>query len=275
MEHLQQVLTALQGEARAQSFGLRRHLLGGRHGNRPLITRTWMVLCLSELGAFADGVVCGTEALQLAEAVDRPYEYGNVCYRVGSLHMRQGTLPQAILLLARGVALSQEADIPQFYRLNAVYLALAYALAGRATDALPLLGQIEGYPVVRGEAYLLVGEVEEAHRLAQRGLANARDRNMRGEETRALWLLGEIARHHDPPDVTSAATYYQQALALAEALGMRPLQAHCHHGLGTLYAKTGQQEQARAALSTAMAMYRSMGMTFWLPQAETTLAQLV
>ena len=56
---------------------------------------------------------------------------------------------------------------------------------------------------------------------------------------------------------------------------MRPLQAHCHHGLGTLYAKTGQQEQARAALSTAIKMYRTMEMTFWLPQAEATLAQVV
>ena len=49
----------------------------------------------------------------------------------------------------------------------------AHLLAGRATDALPLLGLIEGDPVVRGEAYLLAGEVEEADRLAQRGLANA------------------------------------------------------------------------------------------------------
>ena len=53
---------------------------------------------------------------------------------------------------------------------------------------------------------------------------------------------------------------------------MRPLQAHCHLGLGTLYARVGQREQARAELSTAMALYRSMDMTFWLPQAEATLA---
>ena len=33
---------------------------------------------------------------------------------------------------------------------------------------------------------------------------------------------------------------------------MRPLQAHCHRGLGILYAKTGQAEQARAALSAAI-----------------------
>jgi len=65
-----------------------------------------------------------------------------------------------------------------------------------------------------------------------------------------------------------------QALALAEALGMRPLQAHCHCGLGTLYAATGQREQARTALSTAIAMYQSMDMTFWLPQTEAALAQV-
>jgi len=53
-----------------------------------------------------------------------------------------------------------------------------------------------------------------------------------------------------------------------------PLQAHCHLGLGTLYATTGQREHARAALSTAIDLYRAMDMTFWLPQAEATLAQM-
>ena len=55
---------------------------------------------------------------------------------------------------------------------------------------------------------------------------------------------------------------------------MRPLQAHCHLGLGTLYATTGRREPARAALTAAMALYRAMDMTFWLPQAEATLAQV-
>ena len=55
---------------------------------------------------------------------------------------------------------------------------------------------------------------------------------------------------------------------------MRPLVAHCHLGLGTLYAKPGQREQARAELSTAIEMYRAMDMTFWLPQAEVALTQM-
>ena len=57
--------------------------------------------------------------------------------------------------------------------------------------------------------------------------------------------------------VEQAEAHYRQALALAEELGMRPLQAHCHRGLGTLYATTGQREQARTALSTAIEMYQA------------------
>jgi hypothetical protein len=55
---------------------------------------------------------------------------------------------------------------------------------------------------------------------------------------------------------------------------MRPLQAHCHLGLGTLYARTGQHEQAHAELSAAIELYRAMEMQFCLPQAEAALAQV-
>ena len=61
---------------------------------------------------------------------------------------------------------------------------------------------------------------------------------------------------------------------MPQPVGMRPLQAHCHRGLGTLYATTGQREQARAELSTAIAMYHAMDMTFWLPRAKTALVQV-
>ena len=71
-----------------------------------------------------------------------------------------------------------------------------------------------------------------------------------------------------------ARQQYRQALGLAEDLGMRPLQAHCHRGLGMLYTATGQQEQARTALTTAVEMYRDMAMTFWLPETEAALAQV-
>jgi tetratricopeptide (TPR) repeat protein len=125
-----------------------------------------------------------------------------------------------------------------------------------------------------GEAQMLAGHLEEAHTLAERALALAREYQEQGNEAYALRLLGEIAARRDPSEVELAEAHYRQALALAEDLGMRPLQAHCHRGLGTLYATIGQQEQARAELSAAIVLYRAMDMTFWLPQAEAALAQV-
>jgi tetratricopeptide (TPR) repeat protein len=121
--------------------------------------------------------------------------------------------------------------------------------------------------------YLLAGRLEEARQRAAQALDLARQYQQRGTQARALWLLGESTARQAAPEVEPAASHYRQALALAKELGMRPLQAHCHRGLGTLYAELGWREQARDALSTAIALYRAMDMTFWLPQAEAALAQ--
>jgi tetratricopeptide (TPR) repeat protein len=126
----------------------------------------------------------------------------------------------------------------------------------------------------QSETYLLAGHMEDALALAVRALALARDHKERGNEAYALRLLGEVAAHRDPPEVERAEAFYHQALALADELGMRPLLAHCHCGLGTLYARIGQRQKARAELSAAMELYRVMDMTFWLSQAEATLAQM-
>ena len=123
------------------------------------------------------------------------------------------------------------------------------------------------------EALLLVGRVAEASALAGQLLELSRTHTGRGYQAHACRLLGEIAMRCEPPDVEQAAAHYHQALALAEEIGMRPLQAHCHHGLGTLYATTGRREQARAELSAAMTLYRAMDMTFWIPRVETALTR--
>jgi tetratricopeptide (TPR) repeat protein len=166
-------------------------------------------------------------------------------------------------------------------------LGAAYAWSGRVADAILLLTQaleqatgrnLEGLQALcclsLGEAQMLAGHLEEAHALTESALALAREHQERGNEAYALSLLGDIAARREPPEREQAEAHDQQALALAEELGMRPLQAHGHRGLGTLYAKTGQREQARAALSTAIEMYRDMEMTFWLPQTEEALAQV-
>ena len=120
---------------------------------------------------------------------------------------------------------------------------------------------------------MLAGRLEEAHALAERTLAHAHEHQERGHQAYALRLLGDIAARRDPPEGEPAVAHYQQALTLADELGMRPLQAHCRRGLGTLYARLGQWEQARTELGAALDLYQAMAMTFWLPQVEAVLAQ--
>jgi len=85
--------------------------------------------------------------------------------------------------------------------------------------------------------------------------------------------VGNLQVTLDPPAVMGAETSYSEALALAEPRGMRPLLAHCHLGLGKLYRRTGQRERAQEHLTTATTMYREMGMTYWLENAEAAMRE--
>jgi tetratricopeptide (TPR) repeat protein len=192
--------------------------------------------------------------------------------------------------LERALALREAANFPHVFRLCHATLGAAYILSGRVTEALPLLEQVLAVeqslpassirpsaslcPVWLGEGYVLAGRLEEAMQLGQQVHEVTRTRKQKGSQAYALRLLGDIAAHRTPPAVEEAEHQYREALALAEALGMRPLQAHCHSGLGMLYAKLDQREQARAALVTAVDLYTAMDMTLWLPEAKATLVQI-
>jgi class 3 adenylate cyclase/tetratricopeptide (TPR) repeat protein len=252
-----------------------------------VVARLFLARCYAELGRFADGRTIGDEGLRIAEAVAHPGSLMLASYGSGLLALRQGDLARALPVLERAVGICDEADLPVYFPAIAAALGAAYTLGRRLVDAVPLLRQaIEQSAATAqahvealchrtlGEAYVLAGRVEEGHVRAHQALALAQERQERDNQAYVLSLLGDIATRRDPPEVEPAKAYYQQSLALAEALGMRPLQAHCHRGFGTLYATTGQWEQACTALSTAIAMYQSMEMTFWLPQTEAMLAQV-
>ena len=200
-------------------------------------------------GTSPRGVAWEKRRCGLAEAVEQPYSIAAALIGLGCSTAAKGTSTQAIPVLERSLALCQTANIPRFFPLAASILGAAYALAGRAAEALPLLDQMlervaTGSRVLfhalvlteLSEALLLVGRVDEASALAGRLLELSRTHTGRGYQAHACRLLGDVAMRRDPPDVEQAAAHYRQALALAEELGMRPLQAHCHHGLGTLYA---------------------------------------
>lgn len=88
----------------------------------------------------------------------------------------------------------------------------------------------------------------------------------------ALRLQGEVASQRGEHE--TALARYAEALAEADVLGMRPLAARCHLGLGEVLRATGPPDQARTELNTAAEMLRAMAMPYWLARAEATLAAL-
>ena len=164
-------------------------------------------------------------------------------------------------------------------------LGAAYTLQGRLAEGRALLEEATSESLRMSthrqvfwtrlsEICRLAGRGDKALQYACQALDLDRQKKECGNEAHALYQLGTVHAHAEPPDAEEADTYYKQALALTDELGMRPLQAHCHLGFGTLYAQTGRREQARAVLANAMALYRAMDMFFWLPQAEAILAQV-
>ena len=244
----------------------------------------WMVWCLAELGAFGEGLTTGEEALRVAEAINDLEDLAAGYYGVGLLSLRRGDLSTALTRLERGLGICQGGGLTIWFSAIAAALGYGYALAGRLGEALPLLersveidatiGIVGGHGILitwLGEAYLAAGRVDDAIPLAERALVLCRAHQERGDLAWALRLLGDLHSRRTPPDAASAEANYRQSLALADKLGMRPLQAHCHLGLGELYAVVGRRQQARTELAGAIELYRSMGMTFWLPRAETAL----
>jgi tetratricopeptide (TPR) repeat protein len=251
----------------------------GEAGLPAVSSRVYVVRSLAELGEFPEGSARGAEAVRIAETIEQPFSLADAYYGLGLLHLRQGDLPEAIAIFEKDLAVCQTGDILVLLPNVAAALGYAYALSGRLAEALPLLEQaVEQASPLRaahlGEAYLMAGRLEDASQLAGRALARARDFKLCGNEAYAPRLLGEIAAPRDPPEVEPAAAAYQQALTLAEKLGMRPLQAHCHLSLGKLYVETGRHDAARLELTAAIELYRAMAMTFWAARAEAALAQV-
>jgi len=267
-------------------IGNRKSELFGTTGSVYVIARAWLARGLAQLGKFAEAVPHADAALSAAEESNHPYSIAYAYYAAGILFFLKGDFDHAISLLQRGLAVCDAAEIVVQRPLVASCLGAALAFVGRFQEAHRLLedsvehtasmrrlaGQAMRVAWLSG-AYMLAGRTDEADALARRGLELTAESKDKGSEAWLLAILADLSARRRPFNPAQVEADYRAALALARELKMRPLEAHCHLGMGNLYAQVKDLSQARSELGTAAHLYDTMSMPYWLAKAKGALAR--
>ena len=248
----------------------------GLSGYPAAMSRGYLAWSLAEMGAFDEATQHAQDAIRIAEMLDHPYSWIVASWGFAHIDRLKGDVKRAIPLLERALTLCRDRDFPTLSPITAGWLGALYALSGRITDGLPLLeeGQRahESFQTLivgqMGEACLAAGRDDDALTFADRALGLARERGQRGYEAWILRLLGEMTARGLSTNDHAAERYYRQAADLAREVGMRPLLARCHLGLGAWYARVGKRQEAAEQLAAATTLCRDLNMPFWLAQGE-------
>jgi class 3 adenylate cyclase/tetratricopeptide (TPR) repeat protein len=237
----------------------------GVGGFTSVFCRSWLSWSLSECGDIAAATDYSEEAVRIAELVENPSGLVQAYVEKGRLALFLGEVDRAILALERALEVNRQANVPIWRPWVTAVLGAAYAENGRTVEGVALLEEaIRDAEATRfmfgqsrrvawlADAHRLAGRIDEAAALARRAIDLAVTHCERGHEAWAWHTLAQAG---------AAADHYRRAMALAEALEMRPLVAHCHLGLGRL-------QGAPEHLAAAAALFRESRMPHWLAQAE-------
>ena len=260
----------------------------GTNGIVSVNCKGWLIRSLAQIGNFSETRQYGDEAVQTATERDYPLSIVFAYYAIGVVALIKGEFDQAITALERSLSVCEAVEIPVQRPLVVSCLAAAYAFVGRFDEALGLLQRTTdrnawltgagSRQLPFGKAMRMVWEVEafmltdqrcEAEALARTVLGVSRESKDRGSEAWLRCLLGDLLARASS---MQAEDSYREALALAQDLGMRPLQAHCYFGLGQVHAQCGKAPLAQSELHAATELYRTMSMSFWVAKAEIALA---
>lgn len=240
-----------------------------------VLARTWLVSCLIELGQFDEAAKCADEALRIAEALGEPWSRSDASLGLGVYHLRRSEPAAAARVLERGTDICQRYGIAVWLSPLQSSLGYAWALTGRTHEGVALIeGALEraSFTGLRfyhtlaeiwlAEALLLEGRPAEAASRATAALELAVRYREAGNQAYALRLLAQLAALGEPDGSMhpQAVARLRLALTLATERGMRPLAAHCQLDLARILAKTGEGNEARKLLDSALNVFRELGL---------------
>jgi class 3 adenylate cyclase/tetratricopeptide (TPR) repeat protein len=264
---LRQSLEVGGDEVAGEAFGL--------PGPAAVLARGHLAWSLGELGDFVPAFRAAEEAVRIARRTSHAYSLAHADLGLGGMLLRQGRFGEARVVLERGLVHCE--DAPALAPPVMGDLGLIQALTGDTARGLETLqdaveraermarrGRLSLILTHLAEGYILAGRPDEALAPGLRALDLARRQKERGNEVYALRLLGFVAAEREPPRLETAVDLFGAALAMAGELGMRPLIARCHLGLGRLARRLGDAAGATAHLDTATRLFRELGMDYWL-----------
>jgi len=251
----------------------------GQVGLPSVRARSHLAWTLAELGDFERARNVAEEGIRLADASGHTYSVCHACLGLGGTRIRQGEFEAAVPILRRGLALTDR--VPLLRPPIAADLGLAHARCGNLVDGLrhvrdavesaTTMGRLSRLPLLLvkcAEAHLLAGDTAEASELSDEALRLATEQQERGNIVYALHMQGEVAARAGDAAAEIARDHFEQALQLANELGMASLGARCTAALGVLHARRGDRSVSDEYVATARAMFRTMGMRFWLAQLD-------
>jgi tetratricopeptide (TPR) repeat protein len=253
-----------------------------------ILDRCSLVLSLAELGRFAAAVDREAEMVRLAEPTQHAYILVQTYRAAAILHLLENDWAKARAATERWLGVARTRNVTTHLPIALAASSWVLAHAGEVSEARDQRREsrliterltARGYAInlgwtyhALGRASFALGEIGEAWSLGTRAVECAR--SYPGAAAHAWHLLGDIAAHRDRGDAERAEALYRRALTLAEPRHMRPLVAHCHLGLGTLFRQTGRRDLAREQLALALTMYRALAVRAWPDRAEAELRPL-
>jgi tetratricopeptide (TPR) repeat protein len=271
---LRENVDSLQGDRIRERFGVA--------GYPAAMSRTYLAWALAERGEFDDGMANGRKGVQLAEELGHAWSLVTASWGYASVYIVKGEPERALELLDRALGLSREWYLAALIPGVMGSLGYAKAMTGEISDGLSMLQDATRAAeeserlafhsllvVYLGETLVAAGRIDDALPIAERALALSRERGERGVEASALRLLAEVvADTTGIPRAAEAEGCYQNAMELAEEIGMRPLVARCRLGLGNLYRLRGDLEKAKEHLTIGAGLFRSLEMHSWCRRTE-------
>jgi len=245
-----------------------------------VVARCFNAFSLATQGRFRDAEASAERCLGLADATDTPFLRALAAWAMGNAQLGRGPSPEAVRKLEEAYRYCENAELLAIRPWIATDLAYARRLSGRVEEASSLLAGAIQEAAEHGllsqhslrhaylsEAELAAGRPDDASAAAARAVTLAVEHGEDGFRVEALRALAHAARRGATPDVEVSARHLEDALAIAQRLGMRPAVAHCHGDLAEVNHGAGRAAAA-IHLDAARALYRELNLPFWLERLE-------